>query len=196
MAYAGQSITNPVSGETITFIRTAADTDGAALEIELELTPDGRVPGMHVHPHQQERFEVLEGTMTFKLGRKTITAGPGEVVVVAKRSAHKFANGGDGIARARVTVTPALRMEELFETACALAEEGKTMRTGMPKPVHLALFVREFRDEVHAPFPPAWMQRASLAPLALIGKARGHAERYTRPEAAPAPAAAQVPVYA
>jgi hypothetical protein len=84
-----------------------------------------------------------------------------------------------------VTVTPALRMEDLFETACSLAEEGKTLRNGMPKPVHLALFVREFRHEVQAPFPPAWMQRASLAPLAAIGRARGHAERY-----APAPAPA------
>jgi mannose-6-phosphate isomerase-like protein (cupin superfamily) len=190
MAYAGQVITNPVSGETITFIRTAADTDGAALEIELELTPDGHVPGMHVHPRQQERFEVLEGTMEFRLGRRRIIAGPGEVVTVPKGAAHKFANGGDGAARARVTVTPALRMEDLFETACALAEEGNVLRNGMPKPVHLALFVRAFRDEVQAPFPPAFVQRASLAPLAAIGRARGHAARY-------APAAAEpVAVYA
>jgi hypothetical protein len=127
--------------------------------------------------------------MTFRLGRRRITAGPGEVVVLPKGAAHKFANGGDGTARARVTVTPALRMEELFETACALAEEGKTLRNGMPKPIHLALFVRAFRDEVKAPFPPAWVQRASLAPLAAIGRARGHAARY-------APAPAPEPVYA
>src|SRR3954451_16628742 len=82
MAYAGQMITNPVSGERITFLRTAADTDGELLEIELELTPDGHVPGMHVHPRQQEHFEVLEGRMTFKLGRRTIVADAGDVVVV------------------------------------------------------------------------------------------------------------------
>jgi len=193
MAHAGQTIQNPVSGERITFLRTAADTDGALLEIELELTPDGHVPGMHVHPAQEERFEVLEGTMTFKLGRKTVTAGPGDVVVVPAGAPHKFANGGDARAVARVQVTPALRMEELFETACALAEEGATMRTGMPKPLHLALFVRHFRDEVRAPFPPAWMQRASLAPLAGIARLRGHLRRY---EPASVPAAAPVPALA
>ena len=69
-------------------------------------------------------------------------------------------------------------MEELFETACALAEEGKTLKSGMPKPLHLALFVHRFRNEVQAPFPPAWVQRASLKPLAMIATARGHAERY------------------
>jgi mannose-6-phosphate isomerase-like protein (cupin superfamily) len=194
MAYAGQSISNPVSGERITFLATSADTDGERLEIELELAPDGHVPGMHVHPHQEERFEVLEGTMCFRLGRRRITAGPGEVVVVPKGAAHKFSNGGDERAVARVTVTPALRMEELFETACSLAEEGKTTSKGMPKPIHLALFVHQFRDEVHAPFPPAWMQRASLAPLAAIGRARGHAERYEQPAATPV--ATTTPAYA
>ena len=193
MARSGQSICNPVSGERLTFLETAADTDGERLVVELELAPDGHVPGMHVHPHQEERFEVLEGTMTFRLGRRKVSAGPGEVVTVPRGAAHKFANGGDEPAVARVTVTPALRMEELFETACALAEEGKTTRKGMPRPVHLALFVREFRQEVHAPFPPAWMQRASLAPLAFVGRLRGHHERYAQPAAA---AEAPVPVAA
>ena len=39
MAYTGQTITNPVSGEQITFLQTAADTAGEQLEIELELSP-------------------------------------------------------------------------------------------------------------------------------------------------------------
>ena len=181
MAYAGQIISNPVSGERITFLRTAADTDGELLAIELELTPDGHVPGMHVHPKQEERFEVLEGTMTFRMGRRKITARAGDVVTVPAGRAHKFANGGDTRAVCRVEVRPALDMEVLFETACALAEEGKVLRSGMPKPVHLALFVHRFRDEVKAPFPPAFIQRASLKPLAVIGRARGHAARYAQP---------------
>ena len=42
MAYAGQTLDNPVSGEKLTFIQTAADTDGELLEIELELSPPRR----------------------------------------------------------------------------------------------------------------------------------------------------------
>ena len=82
MAYSGQIIENPVSGERIHFLQTAADTDGELLEFELELTPDGHVPGAHVHPEQEERFHVLEGTMKFRLGMRTIVAGAGESVVV------------------------------------------------------------------------------------------------------------------
>jgi quercetin dioxygenase-like cupin family protein len=178
MAYAGEIIQNPVSGERIRFIATAADTDGERLEFELTLTPDGHVPGAHVHPEQEERFHVLEGTMKFRLGVRTIVAGPGDTVVVPAGRVHRFANGGDVAARARVEVVPALDMERLFETAVELAHEGNVTRKGMPKPLHLALFVRRFEREVRAPFPPAWMVRVLMAPLAALARRRGHAERY------------------
>ena len=36
--------------------------------------------------------------------------------------------------------------------------------------------------EVRAPFPPAWMVRALMAPLAALAHRRGHAERYATVE--------------
>jgi quercetin dioxygenase-like cupin family protein len=184
MAYAGKVLENPVSGERITFRKTASDTDGQLLEFDLELTPEGHVPGKHAHPSQEERFEVLSGTMKFKMGRKTVIAEAGEVVTVPAGVAHRFANGGDAAAHVRVQVRPALEMERLFETAVALAEEGRTTGKGMPKPLDLALFVSEFSDEVQGAFPPVWIQRATLAPLAWIARKRGNAERYALPRPA------------
>ena len=185
MAYAGQTIENPISGEKITFTQTAADTDGELLAFDMTLSADGHVPGAHVHPSQEERFEIVSGTMKFRMNGKKIVAGPGETVVVPAGARHKFANGGDEPAVVRCEVRPALRMEDLLETTVRLAEEGKTNRKGMPKPVHLALFVREFEREVRAPFPPPAVVKALMAPLARYGRKRGHAERY-----APAPVAA------
>jgi quercetin dioxygenase-like cupin family protein len=178
MAYTGQTIENPVSGERITFLRTAADTAGERLEFELELAADGHVPGAHVHPEQEERFHVLEGEMKFRLGWRRLVAGPGETVVIPAGRVHRFANGGDGPARCRVEVVPALDMENLLETTVELALEGNVTRKGMPKPLHLALFVGRFRREVRAPFPPAWVVRMLMAPLAAVARRRGHAERY------------------
>jgi mannose-6-phosphate isomerase-like protein (cupin superfamily) len=166
MAHTGQIISNPVSGETIAF-RHISDE---CLAFDLHLTPDGHVPGMHVHPEQTERFEVVEGRMKFRLGLKTIEAGPGEVVTVPAGAAHKFVNAGDEPVIARVEVRPALKMAELLETTVKLAEAGRTTRKGMPRPTALALFTKEFRREVRAPFPPAWMQRATLAPLGWMAR--------------------------
>jgi mannose-6-phosphate isomerase-like protein (cupin superfamily) len=167
-------IHNPVSGERIEFLRA----DAELLEFELQLTPDGKVPGMHSHPEQEERFHVLEGTMQFRLGLRKIVAGPGETVVVPAGARHKFANGGDTTARVRVEVEPALDMQQLLVTTAELAHEGNVLRSGMPKPLHLALFVERFKREVRAPFPPAWMVRVLMAPLAALARRRGHAERY------------------
>jgi hypothetical protein len=72
-------------------------------------------------------------------------------------------------------------MERLFETAISLAQDGRTFANGMPKPLDLALFVREFECEVQAAFPPPWVQQIMLAPLAWIAERRGP----RRPRAAP-----------
>ncbi len=188
MAHAGEILDNPITGERIIFRETAADTDGELLAIDLILAPDGHVPGAHVHPSQEERFEVLSGTMKFRLGRKKIIANAGDVVTVPAGSIHKFANAGDEPAHVRVEVRPALKMEQLFETTVALAKDGRTNAKGMPKPLELALFVREYEDEVRAPFPPAPIVKTVMAPLAWIAKRRGHAERYAGPAPRPAPA--------
>jgi quercetin dioxygenase-like cupin family protein len=179
MAFSGQVLDNPGSGERFIFHTTAADTGGQLLEFDLVVEPHGRVPGGHVHPGQQESFEVRQGLMRFRKGLRAVTAGPGDRVVVEPGTYHRFANADDEPAIVRVRVTPALRMEELFETVAALAAEGRTLPSGMPRPLDLALFMREFADEVAAPVAPG-LARAVMAPLAAIGQRRGLATRYRR----------------
>ena len=178
MASVGETVHNPVTGERITFLETSEQTGGERVTIELGLAPHGQVPGLHVHPEQWETFHVVEGEMTFRYGLRRIVAGPGETVAVPPGVVHNFANSGDVEAVVCVVIEPALDMEQLFATTVALAEEGKVDRRGMPKPVHLALFVERFRREVRAPFIPAAAVHALLAPLRAYGRRRGHAERY------------------
>lgn len=191
MAYIGQQLENPVTGEKLTFVETAASTGGERIVVDLELVAGGKVPGTHIHPNQEEKFEVLQGTMKFRYGMKKVVAQAGETVVVPAGKVHDFANAGSEAAHVRVTISPALKMEEMFETNVALATEGKVMKSGMPKPLELALFVEEFKDEVRAPFPPAAVVRALMTPLAAIARRRGRDCRY-RPAGCgqvPAPAA-------
>lgn len=147
------------------------------LAFELLLSPDGHVPGAHVHPEQEERFEVVEGTMTFRKGLKTVVARAGDKVAVPPGTMHRFVNAGEGTAHVLVEVRPALRMEQLLETSAALAVEGRTNRKGMPNPLELALLVREFEREVRAPLVPAGLVRAVMAPLAWLASLQGLDER-------------------
>ena len=190
MTHGAQILDNPISGERFIFPATAAETDGEVFTFDLVVGPDGRVPGGHVHPKQEERFEILAGVMRFWRGLRSIVAGPGDAVVIPPTTYHRFANAGNEPAHVRVVVRPQLRMKQLFETAVALAEEGRTLRTGMPKPLDLALFMREFREEIEAPVTPG-LVRALMAPLAWLGTKRGLDARYRSPQhpitRAPAP---------
>ena len=193
MAGTGQTLVNPASGERITFRTTTEESNGELVAIELALPPGGRVPGrLHLHPLQEERFEVVEGRMRFRVERERVTAEPGEVVVVPPGVPHDFANDGDRAALVRVEIRPALKMEQLFETAVALAEQGRTMLGGIPKPLELALFTREFDQEVQAAFPPLWLQQLVLAPLAWVARLRGRDLDQTRRATSPAQTLAAV----
>jgi quercetin dioxygenase-like cupin family protein len=172
MAYAGQMVENPVTGERIVFRQTAADTDGELVAIDLSLPIGGHVPGVHIHPNQEEAFHVTSGKMKFRYGLKTIVAEAGESVVVPAGKIHSFAQHGDEPSQCRVEIRPALKMEQLFETTVRLAQEGRTNGKGMPKPLDLALFVEEFKDEVKAPFPPAWFVRLVMTPLRATARRR------------------------
>ena len=180
MAITGQVLDNPVSGERFIFSQTAADTGGELLAVEFVVAPQGHVPGGHIHPVQEERFEVVSGRMRFKKGRKTVLAGPGDTLVVPPGTSHRFANAGDSPAVIRVEVRPALKMEQLWETTVALAAEGRTFRSGLPRPLDLALFMREFEQVVQPPFAPG-LVRTATAPLAWLAVRRGLGRRYQAP---------------
>jgi quercetin dioxygenase-like cupin family protein len=175
---AGDTIENPVTGELVHFLRTAAETGGELVEIEVTVQPEGAVAAAHVHPYQSERFEVLEGTLEFRRGRDRVTAGPGEVVTVEPGTPHSFSNAGDTVARFRCEVRPALQFERFLETMFGLAADGKTSRKGMPSPLRLAVIANAHFADVRLPYVPAFLQKAALVTGAAAGRLAGFGPTY------------------
>jgi mannose-6-phosphate isomerase-like protein (cupin superfamily) len=175
---AGDTIENPVTGERIVFRKTSGDTNGEAVVIEAFVKPSGFVAAAHVHPHQEERFQILRGSVGFRVGRKKLVAGPGQRLTVPAGAPHKFWNAGDEEAHFVCEVRPALQFEQLLETMFALAADGKTNRKGMPDPLRLAVIANAHFDTVRLPFPPAILQRLGLALGAPLGRALGYTTTY------------------
>ncbi|MGH3089038.1 MAG: hypothetical protein ACRDSJ_17195 [Rubrobacteraceae bacterium] len=70
MARAGDIIENPVTGERITFVKTARDAGGELLRFEYLAPAHTAGPPLHVHPYQEERFvEILSGKLRARLGK-------------------------------------------------------------------------------------------------------------------------------
>jgi quercetin dioxygenase-like cupin family protein len=175
----GDRLENPVTGEVLIFHRTAEETGGKSVLVEVIVRPHGFVAAAHVHPFQTERFEILEGRLGLRVDGKELEAGPGDVAVVPPGTPHRFWNAGEDEARFQCEVSPALQFESLIETMFTLAAEGKTNRKGMPNPFQLAVIARAHLDTVRLPFPPALLQRAGLALGAPVGRLLGYSERLT-----------------
>jgi quercetin dioxygenase-like cupin family protein len=178
----GQTLTNPVTGETLVFHRTAAYTNGEAVVVEAFVEPHGAVAAAHVHPSQEEHFEVVAGELEFRLGRETVVARPGDRVHVPAGTPHRFRNVGHETAHFVCEIRPALGFEQLIETMFGLAADGKVNRKGLPGPFRLAVIARHHFGDVRLPFPPAWLQRLGLALGAPVGRLLGY-----RPTYEPAP---------
>jgi quercetin dioxygenase-like cupin family protein len=184
----GQTLENPVTGERFTFTHTAASTNGELLAFDFALRPGGAVPIPHVHPIQTERFEVAAGHMRFRIGLRTVLAGPGDVVEVAPGVAHSFANAGAVEARLRVEVRPALAMQDMFAEVVAMAAAGRMSRRGLPRsPLDLAVLARRYDQEAHAPLISVGVQRALLAPLVMWARHPRRAQLTTALVAAAGP---------
>jgi quercetin dioxygenase-like cupin family protein len=178
MIRSGDTLHNPVTGETLRFVKSAADTDGEYVLLEVVVEPRGAVAAAHIHPYQTETFEILEGRVGFKVGGETIVADAGETISVEPGTPHKFWNAGETDARFRTEVRPALEFESLIETMFALANDGKTNRKGLPNPLRLAVIARAHFDVVRLPFPPARVQKVGLAMGAPLGRMLGFRPTY------------------
>jgi quercetin dioxygenase-like cupin family protein len=174
----GQTLSNPVTGERMTFVETSADTDGDCVVIELSADPGGKVAAAHVHPSQWETFRVISGRLGAKVAGRKVEAVAGESLKVWPGEAHTWWNAGDDELVFRCEIRPALQFESLIETMFSLAADGKTNRKGMPNPFRLAVIANAHFDTVQLPGIPGWMQKAALMVGAPLGKAMGYGPTY------------------
>jgi quercetin dioxygenase-like cupin family protein len=180
----GQTLVNPVTGERMTFVETAAETNGERVVIELRADPSGAVAAAHLHPSQWETFTVVSGTLGARIAGRQAELGAGQTIGVAPGVSHTWWNAGDDELVFRCEIRPALQFESLIETMFSLAADGKTNKKGMPNPFRLAVIANAHFDTVQLPVIPAWMQKVALAMGAPVGKAIGYGPTY-----APEPAA-------
>ena len=78
MAKEGDEIVNPVTGHRIIFRKTTQDTNGELLQMDWIGRPGWRAGPVHVHSFQEERFEVLSGTLGSHVAGVERTHKPGE----------------------------------------------------------------------------------------------------------------------
>ena len=173
-------LVHPITGERIVFRRRGRDTGGEFMEMNLYLGPHGFIPTPHVHPKQEERFEISGTEVMFRVAGKERLYKPGEIAVVPPGVPHVWWNTSETEATTLIRFTPALNTETFFETLFGLAAEGKVGRNGLPNLLHMAVLAREYQDEMRLPPPAQWVLGPLSIALAPIGRLRGYRGRYEK----------------
>lgn len=175
MARVGQEISNPRTGQRMTFLEMRRDL----LRIDtINPLTDEREP-LHVHPRQESGTELISGSLVFEIDGVRSKLAPGDSISIPANTPHCFWNDGDGEAHAIAYFRPALATADFFETLFALAAADKLDARGMPRPLQLAVMVPEFEEDIRPLSPPWPVLRAVATLLAPIARARGYSARVT-----------------
>lgn len=116
------------------------------LELEVSYGPGGEPPPKHLHPAQDEHFEVLEGSIRVRADGEERDLDAGETIDVPRGTAHQIWNPSSAPARVLWQTRPALRTLEWFEAIDALHREGKVTGGGTPSPVAMMPLLVKYRD--------------------------------------------------
>jgi mannose-6-phosphate isomerase-like protein (cupin superfamily) len=145
-----------------------------ALEVEATYGEASRPPPKHLHPDQDERFEVLAGSLRAVVGDEERTLGPGETLDIPRGTPHQMWNAGAGQARVAWQTRPRLRTEEWFTALDTLQRQGRVRHDGMPGPLAFGALLTEYRDVFRLAVGPEPVVRGALALLGAAGRVRGY----------------------
>ena len=106
---------------TIRFLATSKDTKGAFSVVELKELP-GYKTALHLHPHWDESFYVVEGVLTVNINGNIGNYPAGSYILIPRGTPHGQGNFGTVPNKVLLTFTPSAYEEffrdriELFKT--------------------------------------------------------------------------------
>jgi mannose-6-phosphate isomerase-like protein (cupin superfamily) len=181
---------NPLTGYSLTFLEASEELFRMS-EIG---RPGAPAPALHIHPFQEERFEVTRGSVAFVMGSRQVVCGPGEGVAVPAGVPHTFHNAGEGEFEMFGEYRPGLpeKSRRFHEVYFALARAGMTNAKGMPSLWQIAVEMPGVSDHVRLASPPWPIQRVFLALVRPIARLMGYRPFELAPvETSPVPVPSQ-----
>jgi mannose-6-phosphate isomerase-like protein (cupin superfamily) len=115
-----------------------------AFEVEASYRPGGSPPPAHLHPAQDEHFEVLEGAVRVRVGGEERELGAGAEIEIERGQVHQMWNSGSEPARVRWVTTPGGRSEQWFRTLDRVFRKGGDIDAG--REVDFGALLEEYGD--------------------------------------------------
>jgi quercetin dioxygenase-like cupin family protein len=179
MAQPGDVIEHPSFGAQVTFLETSEQTNGDLLRVEVVLPPGFSMPE-HVHPGQEERHEILSGTLRARVGGQERDYKVGQRVVGPPAVPHAWSNPSDDEELRIVSEhRPVGHMEHMLEAGSAIARDFEGDKKGALK--HLlraAVLLDEIKEDFYFTGTPMRALMSGFVALAPVGRMLGYDTNY------------------
>jgi quercetin dioxygenase-like cupin family protein len=167
------------SGHTFRVLQSARDTEDGSLRFDYSAPPRANV-SEHLHRFQEERTEVISGTLGMRVGGQELLLTPGQKAVGPPGVPHAWWNSsGEEEVRFVSEIRPGLEVETFFETLLGLARDGKTIGPIPRNPLQLAVLA----DEIASWLVLRPVEKVCFAPvaaLAFVGRLFGYRASYLK----------------
>jgi quercetin dioxygenase-like cupin family protein len=175
MAHPGDVLEHPAFGVRMTFLQTAAETNGELMRVEVVLPPHFSM-AEHVHPCQEERHRVLSGVLTARVGGQEREYRVGEQVIGPPNVPHAWRNAsGDENLRIVSEHRPVLHMELMLEAGSAIARDFVANKRGALKHLlRMAVLMDDIKDDFYFTGLSMRVLMAALVALAPVGRRLGY----------------------
>ena len=154
--------------ESVTILKSTPEL----LEVEAVYGPSGSPPPAHLHPAQDEHFEMLAGHLRVRAGGEERELTAGDTIDIGRGTVHQMWNPGSEPARVLWRTSPGGRTEQWFRAIDRLQREGHVGRNGMPGPLAFGVLLTEYRDVFQLAARPRVLVRAGLGVLGALGRRR------------------------
>ncbi|MGZ7160757.1 MAG: cupin domain-containing protein [Methanobacterium sp.] len=160
------------------FLKTGAETNGELLQIDCISPPTSVKEPEHIHPFQENKFEIISGNCNFSIDGNERIVKSGEVISIAPGVRHHFWNSGDTDVHYIQEFRPVLKIANFFETLFALSRDGKLNEKGIPNLFHMSIILLAYKNEIRVTSPPWFIQDLTYKILTPIGKLMGYKADY------------------
>jgi mannose-6-phosphate isomerase-like protein (cupin superfamily) len=143
------------------------DSTPERLLVEATYGPGGKPPPKHLHPAQDERFEVIEGTLRFRLGSVESDLAAGAEIDIPRGVAHQVWNPHDHEAKVAWETVPGLRTEQWFRAVDRVVREAGEKD---PSPLAFATLLSEYRDVFRLAIGPDPLVGPVIKALGAVGR--------------------------
>ncbi|HVF81387.1 MAG TPA: cupin domain-containing protein [Flavisolibacter sp.] len=122
-------------------------------QILIKAGADG--PPIHLHPEQEEYFQVVSGQLEVYHKNKWVTLKTGEKIFTPKNTAHSYRSRHTADCLFTYHLTPRRNFSDMLRTFEQLTTEQKLNSTSDIKSIiYLALTFKKFRSEITSVTPP------------------------------------------